>query len=262
MYVRATARTNGGRRQKRQTLGHAASRKSIACGTQVNTASVAGSLRDELTPARTRLQSGVREPVCQVRIGIRALACKCGRRGRGYSPSRSAQPLGGNGRQREGNDEAASPAPDRSQGTILHVCALRVCLHPPLKGRLKTTECSAMEAPALAHHDPTTLQRAHTHRRNVAKQLTGLKFGSYSRCDGSLRGLNGNAGIGLSDQSAAAPATVSGESVVTSHWGPRLREGDDRIAIREPGDLPSVVVTREQYRSGCIGRCLSCLKGP
>jgi len=51
----------------------------------------------------------------------------------------------------------------------------------------------------MSHHKRITLQRAHTHRRNVAKQLTGLKFGSYSRRDGSFRGLNGNAGIGLSD---------------------------------------------------------------
>ena len=102
----------------------------------------------------------------------------------------------------------------------------------------------------MSHHKRITLQRAHTHRRNVAKQLTGLKFGSYSRRDGSFRGLNGNAGIGLSDLSAAAPATVSGESVVTSHWSLGFREGDDKIAIRKPGDLPSVVVTREHIGRG------------
>ena len=33
-------------------------------------------------------------PCVDCEKGIRALACKCGRRGRGYSPSRSAQPLG------------------------------------------------------------------------------------------------------------------------------------------------------------------------
>ena len=109
----------------------------------------------------------------------------------------------------------------------------------------------------LSHHTRTTLQRAHTRRHTLAKQLTGLISDSYSRSDGSLRGLNGNAGIGFVDQSAAAPATVSGESVVTSHWGPRLREGDDEIAIREPGDLPSVVVTRERIGRGVSVGALS-----
>jgi hypothetical protein len=91
--------------------------KSIACGTQANTASVAGSAWKQVGPGPVcRPRSGVREPVCRLRIGIRALACKCGRRGRGYSPSRSAPPLGGNGRQREGNDEAASPVADMNTG--------------------------------------------------------------------------------------------------------------------------------------------------
>ena len=102
----------------------------------------------------------------------------------------------------------------------------------------------------MSHCAALTPQRAHTRRRNLAKQLTGLNFASYSRGDGSLRGLNGNAGIGLfADGAAAAPATVSGESVVTSHWS-WLREGDDKIAIRKPGDLPSVVVTREHIGRG------------
>ena len=70
--------------------------KSIACGTQANTASVVGSAWKQVGPGPVcRPRSGVREPVCRLRKGIRALACKCGRRGRGYSPSRSAQPLGG-----------------------------------------------------------------------------------------------------------------------------------------------------------------------
>ena len=69
--------------------------KSIACGTQANTASVVGLAWKQVGPGPVcRPRSGVREPVCRLRIGIRALACKCGRRGRGYSPSRSAQPLG------------------------------------------------------------------------------------------------------------------------------------------------------------------------
>jgi hypothetical protein len=107
----------------------------------------------------------------------------------------------------------------------------------------------------LSHDQYATLQRAHTHCRNLAKQLTASRAASYSRRDGSFRGLNGNAGVGFVDQgfvdqSAAAPATVSGESVVTRHWSPRLREGDGTMTIREPGDLPSVVVTRERIGRG------------
>jgi hypothetical protein len=87
--------------------------KSIACGTQVNTASVAGSAWKQVGPGPVcRPRSGVREPVCRLRKGIRALACKCGRRGRGYSPSRSAQPLGAT----EGNDEAACPVAEMNTG--------------------------------------------------------------------------------------------------------------------------------------------------
>ncbi len=50
----------------------------------------------------------------------------------------------------------------------------------------------------MSHGDGITSQRADTRRRNLAKQLTALIFASYSRGDGSLRGLNGNAGIGFS----------------------------------------------------------------
>ena len=80
--------------------------QSIACGTQVNTASVAGSAPgNRLGPGPYVCpRSDVREPVCRLRKGIRALACKCGRRGRGYSPSRSAQPLGAT----EGKEKATT----------------------------------------------------------------------------------------------------------------------------------------------------------
>jgi hypothetical protein len=51
-------------------------------------------------------------------------------------------------------------------------------------------------------------------------------------------------------KAVAAPATVSGESHVTCHWGSRSREGDVEVATREPGDLPSAVVTREDVGRG------------
>lgn len=50
--------------------------------------------------------------------------------------------------------------------------------------------------------------------------------------------------------SAAAPATVSGESFVLCHWESRSWEGDDGVTTREPGDLPSAVVTREDAGRG------------
>src|SRR3954471_17353955 len=49
---------------------------------------------------------------------------------------------------------------------------------------------------------------------------------------------------------AAAPATVSGESFVMCHWESRSREGGDKVSTREPGDLPSAVVTREGVSRG------------
>jgi len=57
----------------------------------------------------------------------------------------------------------------------------------------------------MSHHDDGAWPWAHTHRRNLAKQLTGLNFASYSRCDGSLWGLNGNAGIGYSSMELRLP---------------------------------------------------------
>jgi hypothetical protein len=48
----------------------------------------------------------------------------------------------------------------------------------------------------------------------------------------------------------AAPATVSGESFVIGHWESRSREGDGEVTTREPGDLPSAVVTRENVGRG------------
>ena len=50
----------------------------------------------------------------------------------------------------------------------------------------------------------------------------------------------------------AAPATVSGESLVFCHWESRSWEGDVEVTTREPGDLPSVVVTREHIGRGVL----------
>ena len=130
--------------------------------------------------------------------------------------------------------------------------------NPPRECNLSNCcRCAPALAAAAQPTEPTGAQppdRGVGSCLNVAKQLTGLISRSYSRCDGSLRGLNGNAGIGrpslvFANQAAAAPATVSGESVVECHWvlGPGRRR---QIAIREPGDLPSAVVTREHIDRG------------
>jgi len=119
--------------------------KSIACGTQANTASVVGSAWKRVGPGPVcRLRSGVREPVCRLRKGIRALACKCGRRGRGYSPSRSAQPLGATDgiektttkrqalrrievRERYGMSASTSLGRRRQKGSFLYDYSEHVC---------------------------------------------------------------------------------------------------------------------------------------
>ena len=63
-------------------------------------------------------------------------------------------------------------------------------------------------------------------------------------------GIKRECGAGKLPNSAAAPATVSGESFVIGHWESRSWEGDDGVTTREPGDLPSAVVTREDVGRG------------
>jgi hypothetical protein len=65
-----------------------------------------------------------------------------------------------------------------------------------------------------------------------------------------LREINRECGAEFCSKAAAAPATVSGEPAV--HWplGLRIWEGDRQAMTREPGDLPSVVVTGETHRTG------------
>ena len=53
-------------------------------------------------------------------------------------------------------------------------------------------------------------------------------------------------------EAAAAPATVSGEPFVIMPLGLRPREGDEQAMTREPGDLPSAVVTREHVGRGAL----------
>ena len=76
--------------------------------------------------------------------------------------------------------------------------------------------------------------------------------------DGSLLwGSKGNAVRGNFPNAAAATATVSGESFVMRHWESRSWEGGDKVTTREPGDLPSAVVTRED-----VGRGVQTLASP
>ncbi len=51
-------------------------------------------------------------------------------------------------------------------------------------------------------------------------------------------------------ETAAAPATVSDEPSIFRHWENSVPEGDSRAMTREPGDLPSEVVTRDNVGRG------------
>lgn len=67
---------------------------------------------------------------------------------------------------------------------------------------------------------------------------------------GFPRELIGNAvRRGVCADSAAAPATVSGERRVISPLG--NREGDASAQTRKPGDLPASVVASRTRRAGC-----------
>src|SRR6266576_5251266 len=69
--------------------------------------------------------------------------------------------------------------------------------------------------------------------------------------DGSLPwGSKGNAVRGNFPNAAAAPATVSGESFVICHWEISVLGRRRTVTTREPGDLPSAVVTREDVGRG------------
>jgi len=70
--------------------------------------------------------------------------------------------------------------------------------------------------------------------------------------DGSLRGSIGNAVRREIANAAAAPATVSGESSVIVPLGSRVPGRRRKVVTREPGDLPSAVVTREHVGRGVL----------
>src|SRR3981081_3995814 len=77
-------------------------------------------------------------------------------------------------------------------------------------------------------------------------------------CDGSSSGDQKGMRCGKNvPNAAAAPATVSGESFVTCHWGISVLGRRRRVTPREPGDLPSAVVTRED-----VGRGVQTLASP
>ena len=75
--------------------------------------------------------------------------------------------------------------------------------------------------------------------------------------DGSLSGDQRECGAGNFPNAAAAPATVSGESFVIVPLGISVLGRRRKVSTREPGDLPSAVVTRED-----VGRGVQTLASP
>ncbi len=72
--------------------------------------------------------------------------------------------------------------------------------------------------------------------------------------DGSPRGSKGNAVRG-SPRSRGCPRNCKRRALHHHVTGSASREDGERAATREPGDLPSAVVTRETRRAGCPGGC-------
>src|SRR5215813_12179454 len=70
-------------------------------------------------------------------------------------------------------------------------------------------------------------------------------------------GSKGNTVRGEIPNAVAAPATVSGESFVLRHWEISVLGRRRRVTTREPGDLPSTVVTRDD-----VGRGVQTLASP
>ena len=95
--------------------------------------------------------------------------------------------------------------------------------------------------------------RARAHRASCLSSIARLTP-MLDLCEplsvGFLRELIGNAvRRGLRADSAAAPATVSGERRVISPLG--NREGGASAQTRKPGDLPARVVASRTRRAGC-----------
>ena len=82
-------------------------------------------------------------------------------------------------------------------------------------------------------------------------QLTAIWRGSYRDRDGSFTGRKRECGERVTClEPAAAPATVSGELPIRRPLGSRVLGRRRGVVIREPGDLPSDVVTREHADRG------------
>lgn len=89
-------------------------------------------------------------------------------------------------------------------------------------------------------------------RSGRAFALTACAARAYGNRRRFPQGINRECGEDfLKSESAAAPATVSGEPFAKRHWAtsPGRRR---KAATREPGDLPSVVVTREHIGRGVL----------
>jgi len=73
--------------------------------------------------------------------------------------------------------------------------------------------------------------------------------------------LTGNAVLAFTPKAAAAPATVSGKTrPIATGCGTASGKGVGLSKTREPGDLPTVVVTRE-HASGGVPRSLTIESG-
>ena len=153
--------------------------------------------------------------------------------------------------------QVASPCPAKPEGRsrvamtasrpLRLVGNIRPTIGVVARGRLSQC-CQAIDSRGAASHSrfrrfPLGIKRERRRRRGAFKRTWFRKI----RCKEPR------------DQAAAAPATVSGESVVNCHWvlGPGKATADSDPRARRPA------VSRghtRAYRSGCIGRCLICLK--
>jgi len=95
-------------------------------------------------------------------------------------------------------------------------------------------------------HSPKSAQPA---KESWLPALQALRIVQDDR-DGYPSGLKRERGEDRRSDAAAAPATVSGERLfISCHWGSPW-EGRTVVVTREPGDLPSAVVTCEHVGRG------------
>ena len=88
-------------------------------------------------------------------------------------------------------------------------------------------------------------------------RLTCLRASTYLRLRRFPQGTKRECGASGELKAAAAPATVGGESSTTMSLGRACLGRRWRAPIREPGDLPSAVVTRGQAGRGAPAGALS-----